>query len=345
MNNNLNLNKIIDLEKWQALQDSLALVTKLAIITIDYKGVPITTHSDARRFCKYMRSDPDFSKGCQKCDSRGGLEAVRINAPYIYLCHCNIIDLAIPIIIDDKYVGAIMAGEVKLPKNESNIVLERIFVTPKKDIFQAFKKNHVQKMYDEIPILSYKEIVNIAQMLSSLCKYIVEEALNKNLILDMYAKTFSSGGDPVSSDLTAGYSMGNINQLKKEMADAVTNAYLKSAEDDIHFCNNSTLKPAFSYIFKNKKENISEKKMAEICHISASYFSRVFSKEMGITFTGYITKQKIEWAKQLLEKTDLPIAQISDELGFNEPGYFIKTFKRLENITPLLYRKYYNEIE
>jgi YesN/AraC family two-component response regulator len=52
---------------------------------------------------------------------------------------------------------------------------------------------------------------------------------------------------------------------------------------------------------------------------------------------------KIKWAKKLLEATDMPISQISDELGFNESGYFIKTFKKYEDITPAVYRKYMQE--
>lgn len=38
----MNLDKILDLKKWKKLQDSLSIVTKLAIITVDYKGTPIT---------------------------------------------------------------------------------------------------------------------------------------------------------------------------------------------------------------------------------------------------------------------------------------------------------------
>ena len=38
---------------------------------------------------------------------------VRSNEPYIYLCHYNIVDVAVPIIIDGRYMGAIMAGTVK----------------------------------------------------------------------------------------------------------------------------------------------------------------------------------------------------------------------------------------
>ncbi|WP_252233382.1 PocR ligand-binding domain-containing protein, partial [Clostridium sp. DSM 1985] len=83
---NLNLNKVIDLEKWVNLQESLAVVTKVAIIIVDYKGNPITKHSGCHRFCKAVRANPELVKYCQKCDSRGGLEAVRLNEPYIYLC-------------------------------------------------------------------------------------------------------------------------------------------------------------------------------------------------------------------------------------------------------------------
>ncbi|WP_330360102.1 helix-turn-helix transcriptional regulator [Terrisporobacter glycolicus] len=95
------------------------------------------------------------------------------------------------------------------------------------------------------------------------------------------------------------------------------------------------------YIYKNKSENITVEGMAKICHISQSYFSRLFSKEMGDSFSNYISKLKINWAKELLEDSDMSVSQVSDELGFNEPGYFIKIFKKYEGVTPSVYRKYY----
>lgn len=59
------------------LQDSLALATKMTIITIDYKGIPITEHSSCCNFCQQVRQDPKVPPYCLKCDSRAGLEAVR----------------------------------------------------------------------------------------------------------------------------------------------------------------------------------------------------------------------------------------------------------------------------
>jgi len=337
----LTLDKILDIQKWQNLQDSLAEVTKLAIITVDYKGVPITRHSSPRLFCQYLRSQPDLEKMCHKCDSRGGLEAVRINAPYIYLCHCNIVDLAIPIIIDGKYIGATLAGEIRLPESKQGAQLERILLSPTRHIFRS--KELVQ-MYKEIPFLSFHEIQNVAKMLFDLCGYIVEEAMNKNLILEMYEKMATIGEvEKPKVAAASGYSLDNIAQVKKAMGNVITSAYIKTTGANPSVCKNPVLRPAINYIFENKGENITQIQMAQLCHISTSHFSRLFAKEVGEGFSSFVSRLKVEWSKQLLEKTDLPVTQISDELGFSEPGYYIKTFKKFEKVTPATYRKYYAE--
>lgn len=338
----LQLDKILDLKKWGSLQDSLSIVTKLAIITVDYKGTPITKHSDVRPFCSTVRKDPELAKLCEKCDARGGLEAARTNSPSIYLCHWNIIDMAIPIIIDDKYVGAIMAGEVKLSEEEEHPPLEQMLHIPEKGL-EPYKTKELKALYDDIPTLSFEDINNAAEMLSSLCNYIVEEAMNKNLILDVYEKTTQLRESPGKNEISDGYSLDNIQDIKQELANTVTSAYIKTSFKDHVVSKNPTLQPAFDYIFKNKGEKITQKQMADLCFISTSYFSRLFVKETGINFSRFISLQKIEWSKQLLEKTNLAITQISEELGFNDPGYYIKTFKKFENVTPNVYRKYYQQ--
>ncbi|WP_410513859.1 PocR ligand-binding domain-containing protein [Paenibacillus sp. BR2-3] len=338
----LRINKILDLKKWKRLQDSLATVTKLAILTVDYKGIPVTSHSCCQAFCQNVRKDPDLLPYCQKCDSRGGLEAVRLNAPYVYLCHFNIVDIAIPITVDDKYIGAVMAGQVKLSDPENGNDLEQI-VTSKNKSLHLIKEDHLKEHYDNIPTMTYEEVVKISNMLFLLCNYIIEEALNKNLLVEMFEKV--SGNDEALniSTILPGYTIKNIESIKKEMTNAIADAYLKNTSNDTTICTNSVLKPACDYIYSNKSENITLTHMAELCHISPSYFSRLFAKETGENFTTYLAKLKVKWAKQLLEVTDMPVSQISDEFGFNEPGYFIKTFKKFEEITPALYRKYYRE--
>ena len=342
MQESLRINKILDLKKWKRLQDSLATVTKLAILTVDYKGIPVTSHSSCQAFCQSVRKDPELLPYCQKCDSRGGLEAVRINSPYVYLCHFNIVDIAIPITVDDKYLGAVMAGQVKLSDPENGTDLEQI-VTSKNPALQLQKQEHLREYYNDLPTMTYEEVVKISNMLFLLCNYIIEEALNKNLLAEMFEK--ASGNDETLniSTILPGYTIKNIESIKKEMTNAIADAYLKNTSDDSGIYTNPIFKPAFEYIYKNKSESISLTHMAELCHISPSYFSRLFVKETGENFTIYLAKLKVKWAKQLLEVTDMPVSQISDELGFNEPGYFIKTFKKFEEVTPALYRKYLRE--
>lgn len=88
-----------------------------------------------------------------------------------------------------------------------------------------------------------------------------------------------------------------------------------------------------------KKEMLTQKKAAEICHISTGHFSRIFLKETGDSFTKYYSKQKINWSIELLNNTDLQISQISEDLGFSDTGYFIKIFKKYEGLTPSAYRR------
>ncbi|MGL5086563.1 MAG: PocR ligand-binding domain-containing protein [Clostridium sp.] len=342
-NENISLSKIIDFKKWQKLQDSIALLTKAAIITVDYKGKPVTKHSSCHRFCEAVRGDSELVKYCEKCDSRGGLEAVRLNEPYVYLCHFNIVDVAIPIIIDDKYIGAIMAGQVKLSDDNATELLEKIATTPKK-LLESKDVADLKEYYDELPILSFDEVKEFANMLNNLCSYLVDEALEKNLILEMYEKSIK-GDREITTSTLPGYPIKNIEKVKKEISNAIINAYIveEAPTDGAKISVSTTLKPAIDYIYNNKSENISAEKMANICHVSPSYFSRLFTKETGENFSTYLSKLKTEWAKNLLEQTDMHINEISEELGFSETGYFIKIFKKYEGVTPSLYRKYYKK--
>lgn len=334
-----NLNKIIDLEKWQSVQDSIAKATKMAIITVDYRGRPVTRHSCCHPFCQAVRSDPELSSYCQKCDARGGLEAVRQNAPYIYYCHYGIVDIAVPITVAEKYVGAVMIGQVKLKGGEGSH-LEKIVHLP--EAIRQRNWDSIQEKYMQIPILSYGEVNVIAEMLFHLSNYIVEEALNKNLLIEMYQKSLR--GDQLS-DFTAvfsGYQAQNLEQARKVMSSSLLDKQLHDVAET-EKCSNPILQPVLSHIHQHKGENLPLRQAAELCHLSPSYFSRLFAREMGENYSAFLSHIKVNWSKKLLVETDMSISQISDELGFSEPGYFIKTFKRFEGTTPSLYRKYYTK--
>ena len=327
-----NLDKIIDLERWQDLQDSLADITQLAIITIDYKGKPVTTHSKCTPFCEKIRANTELAKMCQKCDSRAGLEAVRYNRPYIYLCHYNIIDIAIPITSDDKYIGAIMAGQVRPLSSETIPDLEQILYSP--DNLQTLHESQeLGRLYEEIPSLDYSFILRTSDMLFKLCNYIMNEAAARNYLeYNMYSSLAMAQASPNSQD------SNNIPLLNPLPANTLTPVHTSA----VPFTKpkNTKLLPALEYIYNNTHLMVSMEKAAQLCHLSPGYFSRSFTREFGKNYTTYIIALKIKCAKELLTKTDLPISQISEQLGFNDPGYFTKIFKKQEYLTPSLYREY-----
>jgi YesN/AraC family two-component response regulator len=59
-----------------------------------------------------------------------------------------------------------------------------------------------------------------------------------------------------------------------------------------------------------------------------------------MNFSEYVLKQKLSHARNRILTTDSSIAEISNELGFSDCGYFIKCFSKSEGMTPAAYRRY-----
>jgi ligand-binding sensor protein len=180
MKNLVDIREFFQNERFQRIQDAIASSIGLAIITVDYKGIPITQHSSRIEFCTIMRKSDYFSKLCERCDSRGGLEAARTQSPYIYLCHAGLVDFAIPIIVDNKYLGAVMAGEVFLSNKEENLKLERIIHSFEDNV--SLKDINTLRAYKSIPVMPLDKIKTIANMLFFICTMMVDETRLRALI-------------------------------------------------------------------------------------------------------------------------------------------------------------------
>ena len=87
-----------------------------------------------------------------------------------------------------------------------------------------------------------------------------------------------------------------------------------------------------------KDEEISLNTVSSEVNISPNHFSTIFSQEMGITFVEYLTKVRMEAAKELILKTDLRTSEIGYQVGYKDPHYFSYLFKKLHGITPRAFR-------
>ena len=84
--------------------------------------------------------------------------------------------------------------------------------------------------------------------------------------------------------------------------------------------------------------NISLISVAKYVGLSSAHFSTIFSQTVGRSFISYLTAMRIERAKVLLATTNMKLAAIAMEIGYNEPNYFSHVFRKSEGVTPKEYR-------
>ena len=85
-------------------------------------------------------------------------------------------------------------------------------------------------------------------------------------------------------------------------------------------------------------DEISLNTIAAEVGMSPSYFSSIFSKEMGKTFVEYLTEIRMDRAKELLMCSSMKTSEIDYEVGYKDPHYFSYIFKKTQNCTPKEFR-------
>ncbi|GAB6929295.1 response regulator [Paenibacillus sp. JCM 10914] len=96
---------------------------------------------------------------------------------------------------------------------------------------------------------------------------------------------------------------------------------------------------ALEYVDGSLHEPVSLKEVAEALHLNSSYFSVLFKDQTGITFSEYLTRRRVQRAKELLAGTSLSVAEISERVGYQTAKYFVKVFRDHESVSPSQYRQ------
>ena len=96
---------------------------------------------------------------------------------------------------------------------------------------------------------------------------------------------------------------------------------------------------ACEYIVNNCKRNISLDEVAQTVHLSPFYFSRLFKQGKGYNFVDFVTKVRIDKAKQLLQNPEFTAVRIAAEVGYQDASYFSRVFRQATGMTPNQYRQ------
>lgn len=93
-----------------------------------------------------------------------------------------------------------------------------------------------------------------------------------------------------------------------------------------------------AYIQANLNQKMLVRDLALLACMSPSHFFSVFREENGVTPNQYVTRQRLQHAKFLLESTRLPLSDVSVQTGFSSQSAFSQVFKQHHDITPRQYR-------
>jgi YesN/AraC family two-component response regulator len=136
---------------------------------------------------------------------------------------------------------------------------------------------------------------------------------------------------------------GDIQFLEKLDKAEITN-YFKTLLEKIliHYENrewvSETAKIIFGEIDKRFTKDVSLEEIADAIGCSTTTISRIVKNVTGMGFVEYLTKKRMDYAEELLTGTALIVSSISEMVGYNDPNYFIRIFKKTYGYTPNKYR-------
>lgn len=98
------------------------------------------------------------------------------------------------------------------------------------------------------------------------------------------------------------------------------------------------LQRAIAHISKHYGRAIPESEVALACEMSPSRFCREFKASFGLTFVEYLTRHRVDEAKRLLGNRGMSVTDVAAAVGFMDPSYFTRVFRRIAGACPSDYR-------
>lgn len=186
-------------------------------------------------------------------------------------------------------------------------------------LFDVIKRNEcckIEKIYS-----NYMELIFI--MATFLCEKNtgIEEIFGKEI--DFYEKilSFETGEE--------------INNWIRNIITWVVSSLQESKNTKI----SKVILNARNFIKENyANDNLSLRQISEYVQLSESYFSTIFTKEIGTSFIDYLTSIRIEKAKELLEYSNLKIYEICEKVGYTNKEHFSRIFKKHVGVSPKDYK-------
>lgn len=165
------------------------------------------------------------------------------------------------------------------------------------------------------------------------------------VLLELYHLTSINGSDKSLSAVFQGR-MSSLSQYKtasrllsfcQETIDDVLSQLKKQTKET----NKEIVGQITSYVQAHLGEELSLQMVAEHVHVSRNYLCSIFRREFDETFLSYLTRLRMNKAKELLRESRMKTYEIAAAVGYNDYVYFAQVFKKQAGVTTTEYRKGY----
>lgn len=102
---------------------------------------------------------------------------------------------------------------------------------------------------------------------------------------------------------------------------------------------NSVTEIICKYLDNNYQKDINRDDLVKIVYLNPDYISRIFKQEAGVSIKGYLTKKRMDAAKNLLKQSEMPVQAAAMHTGYSNFAYFTKLFRENTGYSPIEYRK------
>lgn len=122
---------------------------------------------------------------------------------------------------------------------------------------------------------------------------------------------------------------------------------LPSIDDASQPKSNWIVEDVCRYIEEHIADPLTLQQIALYACVSPAYLNRLFRSSLGISVMKYVAHHRMEMAKQLLSGMDanvLPIRELSALVGFQDPAYFSRVFKKWEGVSPEVFRQHHQKV-
>lgn len=180
-------------------------------------------------------------------------------------------------------------------------------------------------------------LVQVGELLNQLEHELTYQAVNRDEVLQIM-QAFINYHTVEKTLLTE---VETVDQVVEQTAELLRVNQAQVKYDRLH----PIVQEAVTYIHDHLSSELTLKHLADHLHINVMYLGQLIKKELNQSFSKYLNELRIEKSKQLLIKTQLTIAEVGNEVGYQNQGYFYRMFKQAEGLSPKEYRQHYWENE